>query len=250
MQTLSPFTSIDDTSSRLSRKFSLNEGKNPPSIQRRSSLPPSSHVHHTRASSSSLPTTPLVTIPLRPCCPNCFSATENAALQGDNWIENFTRPARRRRSLSTDNRPCPPHLLAASGGATIQWSTNAETPSSSSVFRSIVVDEVDNKHTDDVESDSDGQGTVSEMRSGLDRMSVQGPEAKVIPPLLSRRHKPWLSPIPSNNPSVDDLSPTHAVSEEVESSSPPTSTSVSPPPSPMIPTPTSSAIPTPTSSPL
>ncbi|KAF8499037.1 hypothetical protein F5888DRAFT_1905950 [Russula emetica] len=251
-------------SSPRSAKSSLNESKPPsPYIQRRSSLPPSSRAHHTRASPSSAPTTPLVTIPLRPCCPNCYPATENAALQGDNWIENFTRPARRRRSLSTDNRPCPPHLPASTSGATIQWSTRAESaPPSSSTFRSVVVDEIDGKvatHTNDVVSGSDGQGrqgTVTEVRNGLDRLSVRDPEDNVLPPLLSRQkpqmHKPWMSPIPSNNPSVDDLSPTDAVSEDVDSSSPASdsiSPSISPPSSPMLPTPTSSAMPTPTSSP-
>ena len=201
-----------------------------------------------------------MTIPLRPCCPNCFSATENAAVQGDNWIENFTRPARRRRSLSTDNRPCPPHLLASTSGTMIQWSTgagNASSPpppsSSSSTFRSVVVDEVDGKaatHTNEAVSKSDGHGAVTEVRNGLDRLSVHDPEDNVLPPLLSRQRqqKPWLSPIPSNNPSVDDLSPTDAAGEDVGRSSP-ASDSISPPSSPPVPTPTSSAVPTPTSSP-
>ena len=263
----SPFpTSIDisslPSSSRLSRKYSLNEGKPSSSyIQRRSSLPPSSRPRHTRTSSTSLPTSPLVTIPLRPCCPNCFSATENAVLQGDDWIENFTRPANRRRSLSTDNRPCPPHVHASTSGTTIQWSAGVEnglpspSSSSSSAFRSVVVDEVDGKVAtqDDVVSgsDSDGQGAVTEVRNGLDHLSVRDPEDSVLPPLLSRqrlkKQKDWLSPIPSNNPSVDDLSSstTHAVGEDVDSSSP-ASDSISPPSSH---TPTSSAIPTPTSSP-
>ena len=243
---------------RLSRKHSLNESKSPsPRIQRRSSLPPSSHAHHTRgfSSPSSAPTTPLVTIPLRPCCPNCFSATEKAALQGDNWIENFTRPARRRRSLSTDNRPCPPHLLASTSGTMIQWSMGAETApsssSSSSAFRSVFVDEVDGKvatHTDGMLSGSDGQGTVNEVRNGLDGLSVRDPEDNVLPPLLTRQ-KPWLSPIPSNNPSVDDLPPTKAANEDDDRGSP-ASGSISPPSSPMPPTPTSYVTPTPTSSPM
>jgi hypothetical protein len=198
-----------------------------------------------------------VTIPLRPCCPNCYTATENAAVQGDNWIENFTRPARRRRSLSTDNRPCPPHLLASTSGTMIQWSTRAENaPSSPSpAFRSVVVDEIGGKvatHTDDVVSGSDGQGAATEVRTRLDRLSVRDPEDNVLPPLLSRqkqqKQKPWLSPIPSNNASVDDLSPTDGGGEDVDSSSP-ASDSISPPSSPMLPTPTSSVIPTPTSSP-
>ncbi|KAF8480826.1 hypothetical protein DFH94DRAFT_430355 [Russula ochroleuca] len=249
--------------SALSRKHSLNAGSPPPpSIQRRSSLPPPSRSPHLRrantttATSSSLPSTPLVTIPLRPCCPNCFSATESAALQGDNWIESFSRPVRRRRSVSTDNRPCPPHLVATTSGAAIQWSTAGEGPStptsssSSSVFRSVVVDEADEKagHTDEVVvSGSDGQG-INKVRKDFDRLSVRDPGDDVLPPLLSRhKHKPWLSPIPSNNPSVDDLSPARAVSEEVDSS--PESDSVSPASSPTPPTPSSSVAPTPASSP-
>lgn len=104
-------------------------------------------------------------------------------------------------------------------------------------------------HTDGVvsESDSDGQGTaVTKVRNGLDHLSVREPEDNVLPPLLSRqkvqKQQPWLSPIPSNNPSVDDLSPRHAVGEDADCSSP-ASGSSSPP------TPTSSVVPTPSSSP-
>ena len=195
-----------------------------------------------------------MTIPLRPCCPNCYSATENATLQGDDWIENFTRPARRRRSLSTDNRPCPPHLHATTSGTTIQWSTRTEN-APPSAFRSVVVDEVVGKvatHSDNVVSGSDGQGAVTEVRTGFDRLSVGDSEDNVLPPLLSRqkpqKQKPWLSPIPSGNPSVDDLSPSEAAGEDVDNSSH-ASDSISPPSSPMPPTPTSPVMPTPTSSP-
>ena len=242
-----PFDTHRSPKQSLSRKFSLNEGSPPPpstSIQRRSSLPPPSRSHHRRptSTSNSVPTTPLVTIPLRPCCPDCFSATESATLQGDDWIENFSRPTRRRRSVSSDNRPCPPHLLATTSGATIQWSTSP----SSSTFPSVAVDEVDNTpgHTDDVRSGSGGQG-IKQVRTGLDRVSVRDPEDDVLPPLLTR-HKPWLPPIPSNNPSVEDVSPDRAVGEEVDSS-PESSGSLSS--SPMLPTPSSSVILTPTSSP-
>jgi len=117
------------------------------------------------------------------------------------------------------------------------------------------VDEVDGKvvtHTDGVISGSDGQGIITEARNGVDRLSVRDPEDNVLPPLLSRqkqeKQKHWLSPIPSNNPSVDDLSPTDAVGEDVDSSSP-ASDLISPPSSPTVLTPTSSALPTPTSSP-
>ncbi len=107
------------------------------------------------------------------------------------------------------------------------------------------MDEVDDNaapHTDDAVSGSDGQGTVTEVRNRLDRVSVRDREDSVLPPLLSRpRHKPWLS-------SVDELSPTNGVSEDVGYNSP-ADASISPPSSPMLPTPSSSAVPTPTSSP-
>jgi hypothetical protein len=141
-----------------------------------------------------------VTILLRPCCPNCFSVTESTTLQGDDWIENFSRPTRRRRSVSSDNRPCPPHLLTTTSGATIQWFTaECRSPSSkSSTFPSVSVDEVDDTpgHMDDVGSGSDGQG-IKQVRKGLNRVSVRDPEDDVLPPLspLLSRHKPWLPPI-------------------------------------------------------
>ena len=208
--------------------------------------------------SSSLPATPLVTIPLRPCCPNCFSATESAALQGDNLAENFTRPVRRHRSVSSDNRPCPPHLVATTSATPIQWSPATENfpspspSSSSSAFRSVVVDEANEKtgHTDEAVSGSgtDGQGIgINKERRGIDHLSVRDPRGEdVFLSPLPPRHKPWLSPIPSNNPSVDDLLPARTASEQVDSS--PESDSVSATSSPTPSTP-SSVIPTPTSSP-
>ncbi|KAG2118217.1 uncharacterized protein F5147DRAFT_260836 [Suillus discolor] len=47
----------------------------------------------------------LVTIPLRPCCAGCEAVTEACLSQGDTWTEHFSRSARRRRSLSTDEGP-------------------------------------------------------------------------------------------------------------------------------------------------
>ncbi|KAI0294808.1 hypothetical protein BC826DRAFT_1185638 [Russula brevipes] len=239
----------------LSRKFSLNEGKPPPApIQRRSSLPPPSRARHARR--ASLPPSHLVTVPLRPCCPNCFSATESAALQGDNWTESFSRAARRRRSASVDNHPCPPHLLADSG-ATIQWSTVAESTSTTPFLSVLVVDEANRNVTpgatdDDVASAgvSDEQGSNA-ILNGLDHLSVQDSDDDILPPMLSR-HKPWLSPVPSNNPSADDLSPASAAAEDADGlrmCSSPASTSISPPASPLPQTPSSSTFPTPVSSP-
>jgi hypothetical protein len=224
---------------RLSRKFSLNENKRtPPTIQRRSSLPPAPRTHtHTHANSSS-PHPGLVTIPLRPCCPNCFSATERATLQGDEWTERFTHAARRRRSASVDHRPCPPHVVAGSG-TTIQWSTVAEHPSNA--FRSfLVLDEVD--HAADLEAtDVASTSKDRELEQGLEHLSVQDAEDGILPPLLTRQGR-WLSPIPSNNPSADNLVPACTVAEGVgilPLHRPFTSASVSPPRSPSPQTPSS-----------
>jgi hypothetical protein len=250
-----PLTSNRLLSPRISRKFSLNEGNPPPPpIQRRSSLPPPSRARHARR--PSLPSSPLLTIPLRPCCPNCFSATESAALQGDNWTERFSRAARRRRSASADNHPCPPHLLADSG-ATIQWSTVAESTSTTPFLSVLLVDESNHQATPGATDDdaasagvSDEQGSNAVL-NGLDHLSVQDPDDDILLPMLSR-HKPWLSPIPSNNPSADDLSPASAAAEDADGlrlCSSPASTSISPPASPLPQTPSSSTFPTPVSSP-
>ncbi|KAI9509864.1 hypothetical protein F5148DRAFT_1282521 [Russula earlei] len=236
-----------------SAKHSLNDGNHPPPpIQRRLSLPPPSRsAHHARL--HSLPHTPLVTIPLRPCCPDCFSATESAALQGESWTENFTRSARRRRSASTDNRPCPPHLLADSG-KTIKWSSESPPIPFHSV---VVVDKADHDETGLTDDDpcASDEGS-SEMRNRLDLLSVEDgdPVDDILPPLLSR-HDPWLSPIPSNNPSADHLPPTSVPTEEVEvdnslTDGSPAMPFVSPPASPLPETPSSSAFSTPASSPM
>ena len=195
-----------------------------------------------------------MTIPLRPCCPDCFSATERAALQGDSWTENFTRAARRRRSASTDNRPCPPHVLGDGGATTIQWSTTVPDIAPPTFHSVLVVDEADRELKDlkeDVSTASNDEGlSTAQMR--FDHLSVKEPQDGILPPLLSV-HKPWLSPIPSNNPSVDDLSPTSTGTEEADilpTSCPATSPSVTPPSSPLPETPPSSSFSTPMSSPI
>ncbi|KAI0005355.1 hypothetical protein BJV74DRAFT_880629 [Russula compacta] len=254
----------------LSRKFSLNEGKPPAPIQRRSSLPPPPRNYHTRT--TSLPPSPLVTIPLRPCCPNCFPATEGATLQSE---ESFSRAARRRHNLSTDSylhsHPCPPHVLSSDrdSGSPIRWS--AESPPATAACHShsvVVMDEDECKaelmDADDMPapaSDDEDQKLSEVVRRRLDRLSVavssvrEPPEDDILPHMLSRhRHGPWLPPIPSNNLSADDLSPTScAVTEEtvdilLHTCNSPTSGSFSPPASPLPQTP-SSVFSTPRSSP-
>ena len=194
-----------------------------------------------------------MTIPLRPCCPNCFSATERAALQGDDWTEDFSRAARRRRSVSADNRPCPPHL--DDGRATIQWSTVSEH-ADSTCHSIVVVDEADPEEsgvTVDVASASESnEEGVSAVQRRFDRLSFEGTDGVLLPSLSHRN--PWLSPIPSSNVSVDDLTRTCTATEDSEAKGSPTScspvsASVSPPASPLLQTPSSSSFPTPASSP-
>lgn len=59
--------------------------------------------HHVRRPSLPLPPRPdAVTVPLRPCCAECFSVTEESVNGGGDWQEKFTRGARRRRNSSAD----------------------------------------------------------------------------------------------------------------------------------------------------
>jgi hypothetical protein len=227
----------------LSRKSSLNEGLpcSPPPIHRQASLPPIPTTS-ARPRAPSLP--PLqrserVTIPLRPCCSNCFSATERAVLMGENWTEKFTRAARRRRSASTDNHPYPPHVLSGNQAA-IQWSSHVTETSSPATFHSVVVvDEAD--HIASLESkltDSpDGEQELADAVNALDHLSVDEPKDGLLPPLLTRR-SPWLSPIPSNNASLDDVSRTPCV-EGVDDVPLYLPAQVSPPASPLPKTPPS-----------
>ncbi|KAI0307458.1 hypothetical protein B0F90DRAFT_1673841 [Multifurca ochricompacta] len=226
----------------LSRKFSLNDEKPlAPPIHRHSSLPPTTRLSRVRPSSlSPSPRSELVTIPLRPCCPDCFSATERAALQGENWTEKFSRAARRRRSASVDNHPCPPHIIAGSG-TTIQWSPATE--SAHTIFRPLIASEeadCEGGLVTSMNSISDEQ-EVSEVEMALDHLSIQGRADGTLRPLLTR-HNPWLSPIPSNNTSADDLSPACPVIDNVDNPPrycPAKSALVSPPSSPLPQTPSS-----------
>lgn len=66
---------------------------------------PQSPRRPTRTASLSPSRSDLITIPLRPCCAGCEAVTEACLSQGDTWTEHFSRSARRRRSLSTDEGP-------------------------------------------------------------------------------------------------------------------------------------------------
>ena len=163
---------------------------------------------------------------------------------GENWTETFTRAARRRRSASTDsNHPYPPHVHSGNQ-ATIQWSSNTtEGGGSSATFHSVlVVDEAD--HIASLEgkltSTPDGEQELTDALNALGNLSVEEPKDGLLLPLLTRR-KPRLSPIPSTNASVDDVSrvPCAVVTEGVDDVPLCLPAQVSPPPSPLPKTPPS-----------
>lgn len=86
----------------------------------------------------SLPSTPkpdAATVPLRPCCEECYPITEECLLKGDGWTEKFSRSARRRRNSSAESH--------AHAHAQRHRSLRDDLPG----FGAIVsVDEVDKRH--------------------------------------------------------------------------------------------------------
>lgn len=91
---------------------------------------------HVRRPSLPLPSRPeAVTVPLRPCCRECYPITEECLKEGIEWEEKFTRAARRRRNSSAD--------LQAHAHAQRHRRVQDDVPG----FGAIVsVDEVDKRH--------------------------------------------------------------------------------------------------------
>ncbi|KAJ3906792.1 hypothetical protein F5879DRAFT_920364 [Lentinula edodes] len=81
--------------SAKSPSSSCAEGVPHRKLERRPSLPSSPLLDNAGK--------PLPTIPLRSCCPDCVSITEECLKEGEAWIEKFTRGARRRRSSSGES---------------------------------------------------------------------------------------------------------------------------------------------------
>ncbi len=163
-------------------------------------------------------------------------------MQGENWTETFSRAARRRRSASADNHSYPPHVHSENQ-ATIQWSSNVTEGSTPTTFRSVVVvDEADHKTSlvtkTKLTPEPDGEQELTDALNALDHLSTQEPEDGILPPLLTRQN-PWLSPIPSNNASVDDVSRTPCTVATEGEDALYLPAQVSPPPSPMPKTPPS-----------
>ncbi|KAI0271668.1 hypothetical protein BC834DRAFT_454642 [Gloeopeniophorella convolvens] len=182
----------------LSRKHSTASEESPPPTAPAPAPAPAPPIHRhpsltatprARARRPSLPLLPPTTVPLRPCCPDCYPATEDALEQGANWTEKFTRAARRRRSASADyphphpHVPCAPHALARVGSpGAIQWSVPApDADAPVTAFAAVTVDEADRAGRAAVPAAADGDYDDDDPTP------------------------PALSPIPSANPSTDDL---------------------------------------------
>ncbi|KAH9043861.1 hypothetical protein EDB85DRAFT_2138544 [Lactarius pseudohatsudake] len=205
----------------LSRKYSLTESPplSPPPVYRHASLPPT-------------PTTSA-----RPRAPSL------SPLQRDRVnLYLFAHVA-----LIASLRPSVRLCWAKNGQksslvqhATIQWSSNITEDSTPAAFHPIlVVDEADHKASLVTKPSPapDGEQELTDALHAIDRLSVQEPEDGILPPLLTRQ-KPWLSPIPSNNASIDDVSrePSTVAAEDPPLYLP---VQVSPPPSPLPKTPPS-----------
>ncbi|KAJ3880560.1 hypothetical protein F5051DRAFT_399707 [Lentinula edodes] len=90
-----PTTPLSPCLVHRSPSSSCAEGVQHRKLERRPSLPSSPLLDNAGK--------PLPTIPLRSCCPDCVSITEECLKEGEAWIEKFTRGARRRRSSSGES---------------------------------------------------------------------------------------------------------------------------------------------------
>ncbi|KAI0063238.1 hypothetical protein BV25DRAFT_1824830 [Artomyces pyxidatus] len=178
------------------------------------------HTPRLRARRPSLPLPEhpsLITVPLRPCCPDCFAITESALLEGDNWTEHFTRAARRRRSASVDNhhRQMRIHDMGKSDDV---WPENVAPAEEglSTFLTAIAIDEVAKavmRKSVDVPlagpQPSSSPEEITRLDGALSKSRKMSPyeddddDAEYMPAILA--HRPPLSPIPSTNVSVDHL---------------------------------------------
>ncbi|KAG6854193.1 hypothetical protein C0991_009506 [Blastosporella zonata] len=110
-----------------------------PKPMRRTSLP---------LTTCSIPKQDALTVPLRQCCADCVTVTEESFKEGDEWQEKFSRGARRRRSASLDNGfgidAAHPVSVHHPGGFADQADLSPGTRYKSSPF-ALTVDEVDKR---------------------------------------------------------------------------------------------------------
>ncbi|KAG6810897.1 hypothetical protein H0H92_009888 [Tricholoma furcatifolium] len=91
----SPTTAKPLSPCLVNRDLSVSPPTMPKAI-RRTSLP-------LPLTTCDIPKPDALTVPLRPCCSDCVTITEESVKVGDEWQEKFSRGARRRRSASLDN---------------------------------------------------------------------------------------------------------------------------------------------------
>ncbi|EIM92061.1 uncharacterized protein STEHIDRAFT_136093 [Stereum hirsutum FP-91666 SS1] len=218
-----PRLSMRSPSPGRSGLFDEHHPPSPCLIHRDPSSPP---LHRPRR--PSLPTATrhdLATVPLRPCCVDCVSITEQSLAEGDNWTEHFTRAARKKRSLSVD---APPHarrrvhthhlchdmsIIGLTKAAhDIRSTDTSDVIDEPQGFLTVSVDEVDRvkgiRAEDELKAPKPPSDESTESDDSNDQAVGESPEdgpAELhLPPLISRS-RPVLSPIPSTNASVDDL---------------------------------------------
>ncbi|VDB86480.1 unnamed protein product [Peniophora sp. CBMAI 1063] len=157
--------------------------------RRRPSLP--EPISHSVSSPGSPGAAELITVPLRPCCVQCFKVTEACLAHGDAWRERFTRAARNRRNASID----------------FQMARQNRSPpgqSSPGTFAAVTVDEVAKEGivlSDSPESEIQDAESPRLVVEGEDSWVASVP-ADVLGAGITRK---MLSPIPSRNVSTEDL---------------------------------------------
>ncbi|KAF5389376.1 hypothetical protein D9757_004264 [Collybiopsis confluens] len=187
----------DDPSSPVLRLPFPNFKATKPLTSPRSEQPPSPCLVHRTPSSPrrldrrpSLPTSPVLditgkqlpTVPLRSCCPDCVSITEESLKEGEAWVEKFTKGARRRRNSSVDS----------------------QTDCDSVIVRlaSIKVDEVDTKrHSGEIAAPRLSPRSSPVILSSPNTATIIEEEEDQLFPLPSPRRTPNASPANSATPS-------------------------------------------------
>jgi hypothetical protein len=129
------------------------------------------------------PSRPETTVPLRACCPDCYTITEESLREGDSWQERFSTGARlRHRRYSFDiSRDSTPPLLHHRVVSDV-------TPLPSTCFRDAIVDEIDKRRRNSEEKPSVDLPTIGDHVHDILSPSMTA---------LRRRHPPFDSPRPS-----------------------------------------------------
>ena len=133
----------------------------------------------------------LATVPLRPCCVQCFKVTEACLAHGDAWRERFTRAARNRRNASIDFQ------MARQNRSTV-------AQPSPGAFAAVTVDEVAKEGIvlhDSPESEIQDAQSPRLVIEEAEPWTSSVP-ADVLGAGITRR---MLSPIPSRNASTEEL---------------------------------------------